>query len=176
MWNDAVSPPALSRIHPPIDATDVPTGDLCHRIGTPDLFDDGTGRFKMHDSQLALIASFSQAAICDIRDSVSCASRNNQGMRNERDLIRDWLAARLQRLVRNPIYARAEIAAWCRNQVPTRAQALAGLRHTFDIPGEGPPLVDALFDLMIADGEASEEELSLMRVMVASVRRREGKA
>jgi hypothetical protein len=44
-----------------------------------------------------------------------------------------------------------------------------------DDPGEGSILADTIFDVMMADGEATDEELELVRRLVGSMERRERK-
>jgi uncharacterized tellurite resistance protein B-like protein len=87
--------------------------------------------------------------------------------------IRRYVDARVARINPKATIAAASLMSWLRNHVPDRKQAMAGLRHTMDDVTEGAALADAIFDVLLADGTASEEELALVRRFVGSMERRE---
>lgn len=79
---------------------------------------------------------------------------------NERQLILEYSIGRLRRLPSPPDNPELIARRWVDNQVPTRAAAFAALGRVIANDDDGRELAHLMFDLIIADGTATDGELA----------------
>jgi len=96
----------------------------------------------------------------------------------ERRLILDYSIGRLRRLPSPPDDPELLARRWVGNQVPTRAAALAALGRVTANADDGRDLAHLMFDLIIADGAATDREMAaaegIVRVLDGRERFRPG--
>lgn len=90
----------------------------------------------------------------------------------ERDIIYSYAAERLQQL--GATLSHRYLAARLENYVPTRGQALTGMRKVLDADlADARLLAFAIADVIAADGEVSDDEMVAAKALLGTIERRE---
>lgn len=91
----------------------------------------------------------------------------------ERRLVIEYGVQRLRRLETPPIDPEGIVVRWVDNHVPTRASALAALGRVSGNPDDGAELAHKMIDMIIADGTATDGEMTAAWTLVHALERRE---